>query len=262
MAGKVCFWLLIESFASSLYLISIQLREGPSEGIFVHGVYLWGVGWDKNSMDALDVCPRSTPTQLPVIHVHPVSADSMAKEAGTMPTGGAVTSQSAKLPANHPSVFPCPVYHSQATKSDSPLFTLEFVKHEDRMAIRGAHATLRSFWYPDTLHLLVVCFPLYSVERALLVRVIVPTLIHGWVIWTSLSVELFYCTCYAVGVWTSQFQMTHECHAWWNFISAFFSCEFAILGLDNSLHTRIWALPLRLHDYVHTKLVSLVINFH
>jgi len=49
--------------------VSVQLRDPPSEGFFLHGVYMWGCAWDKTSGEIMDVAPRYAQAPLPVIHV-------------------------------------------------------------------------------------------------------------------------------------------------------------------------------------------------
>jgi dynein heavy chain len=50
-------------------MFSPQIRDPPSEGMFVFGIYLWGVAWEKTTGELLDMPPKQPCASLPVIHL-------------------------------------------------------------------------------------------------------------------------------------------------------------------------------------------------
>lgn len=110
-----------------------HLRDPPSEGVFLHGVYLWGCSWEKTTGEMQDTPPKRGPTNLPVLHVTFVL-------------------ESAKLGAGNDLVRPvdyygCPVYVSTTSKR-KPVFELDVVRESipsSRWALRGLTATIRPY---------------------------------------------------------------------------------------------------------------------
>lgn len=48
-----------------------QIRDPPSEGLFIYGTYLWGTHFEKTTnLELHDIPPRSIqPSSLPVLHI-------------------------------------------------------------------------------------------------------------------------------------------------------------------------------------------------
>ncbi|XP_066278010.1 uncharacterized protein [Branchiostoma lanceolatum] len=107
-----------------------HLRDPPTEGMFVFGMYLWGCTWEKTTSELLDTPPKSGPSALPVIHITCVP-------------------QSDKLtdPVKAAETYQCPCYISR-TNCKEPVLTLD-VRHDGitatRWSLRGLAGTLRPF---------------------------------------------------------------------------------------------------------------------
>ena len=56
-----------------------DITEAPNEGVYVHGLYLDGAGWDKKSSRLLEPIPKVLFTTLPVVHISAGTA-SMAND--------------------------------------------------------------------------------------------------------------------------------------------------------------------------------------
>jgi len=48
-----------------------HLRDPPKEGIFIHGLFLWGCHWEKNGSELIDhpVKTKEGYVSMPVIHL-------------------------------------------------------------------------------------------------------------------------------------------------------------------------------------------------
>ncbi|XP_071818739.1 dynein axonemal heavy chain 5-like isoform X4 [Apostichopus japonicus] len=109
-----------------------HVRDPPSEGMFVYGVYLWGCTWEKTTGELQDAPPKSGPTPLPIIHI-----------TCTTNSDKVVVGEQTKTN----DTFYCPVYQNRITPSE-PVFFMD-VRHESvsvsKWALRGLAATVRPF---------------------------------------------------------------------------------------------------------------------
>ncbi|XP_057271369.1 dynein axonemal heavy chain 8 isoform X1 [Pezoporus wallicus] len=53
-----------------------EIAAPPSEGVYVHGLYLEGAGWDKRNSKLIESTPKILFTQLPVLHIYAVNTTS------------------------------------------------------------------------------------------------------------------------------------------------------------------------------------------
>ncbi|XP_077137822.1 dynein axonemal heavy chain 5-like [Ranitomeya variabilis] len=108
-----------------------HIRDPPQEGIFVHGVHLWGVNWNKTDGEIVDSPPKHSLNVLPVIHLQ-----------------CSPTSEKSGIPNTHKSdTFQCPVYCS-STSIRETVFNLDIHKENvssARWALRGMKATIHPF---------------------------------------------------------------------------------------------------------------------
>ena len=117
--------------------ITLQIRDPPAEGMFVFGIYLWGVAWEKTTGELLDMPPKQTCASLPVIHL-------TCWPQGEKPTGDS-TKQS--------EIYACPVYHSRHLHASGagpqkPILEID-LQHSgipaSRWGLRGLSATIRPY---------------------------------------------------------------------------------------------------------------------
>lgn len=114
----------------------VQIRDPPAEGeLFIHGVYLWGAGFEKTAtLELRDVLPKPpVPVPLPLLHLTIIAKPEVS--AGQQPE------------AKGPYLYQCPVYVSNRGHSD-PLFTLNVSSNEvgpGKWAMRNLACTLRPF---------------------------------------------------------------------------------------------------------------------
>ncbi|MGH0147354.1 UNVERIFIED_CONTAM: hypothetical protein FKN15_010682 [Acipenser sinensis] len=109
-----------------------EMRDPPQEGMFVYGIYLWGVSWHKTEAELLDAPPRRGPVPLPVIHLHCMPRAEKASLAEATRTTD---------------TYQCPVYTS-STGPREPVLHLDIHKESvpaTRWALRGMKATLQPF---------------------------------------------------------------------------------------------------------------------
>ncbi|XP_029452717.1 dynein gamma chain, flagellar outer arm-like [Rhinatrema bivittatum] len=109
-----------------------HIRDPPQEGMFIYGIYLWGVSWNKTDAELLDAPPQKSPCSLPVIHLHclPMSEK----------TGGNDLQKASNA-------YACPVYISSASVRE-PVLYLDIHKENvlsSRWALRGMKATIHPF---------------------------------------------------------------------------------------------------------------------
>lgn len=108
------------------------MRDPPSEGMFVYGIYIWGCTWEKTTGELQDAPPRQGPTPLPIIHITCANPGERAV-VGDQPRTN--------------DTFYCPVYQNRLVPSE-PVFHMD-VKHESvsvsKWALRGLAATIRPF---------------------------------------------------------------------------------------------------------------------
>ncbi|XP_069830783.1 uncharacterized protein [Dendropsophus ebraccatus] len=108
-----------------------HIRDPPQEGIFVHGVHLWGVHWNKTDGEIVDSPPKHSLNILPVIHLQ------------CLPTSEASGMNDTKKS----DTYSCPVYLSSTSIGES-VFTLNIHKENiasSRWALRGMKATIHQF---------------------------------------------------------------------------------------------------------------------
>ncbi|KAM4043310.1 dynein axonemal heavy chain 5-like isoform 1-T1 [Anomaloglossus baeobatrachus] len=108
-----------------------HIRDPPQEGIFVHGIHLWGVNWNKTDGEIVDSPPKHSLNVLPVIHLHCLST----------------SEKSGIHDAQKSDTYPCPVYRS-STSIGEPVFNLDIHKENiasARWALRGMKATIHPF---------------------------------------------------------------------------------------------------------------------
>ncbi|XP_073531710.1 dynein axonemal heavy chain 5-like [Phyllobates terribilis] len=108
-----------------------HIRDPPQEGIFVHGVHLWGVHWNKTDGEIVDSPPKHSLNVLPVIHLQ------------CLPT----TEKSGIHDAQKSDTYQCPVYRS-STSIRETVFNLGIHKENissSRWALRGMKATIHPF---------------------------------------------------------------------------------------------------------------------
>ena len=94
-----------------------DITEAPNEGVYVHGLYLDGAGWDKKSSRLLEPTPKVLFTSLPVVHI----------SAGTASM------------ANDPRLYQCPVY-KKPRRTDLTYITTLYLKTSqppDHWILRG-----------------------------------------------------------------------------------------------------------------------------
>ncbi|RXM36617.1 Dynein heavy chain 5, axonemal [Acipenser ruthenus] len=109
-----------------------HMRDPPQEGMFVYGIYLWGVSWHKTEAELLDAPPRRGPVPLPVIHLHCMPRAEKASLAEAIRTTD---------------TYQCPVYTSSKGPRE-PVLHLDIHKESvpaTRWALRGMKATLQPF---------------------------------------------------------------------------------------------------------------------
>ncbi|XP_068137634.1 dynein axonemal heavy chain 5-like isoform X2 [Hyperolius riggenbachi] len=109
-----------------------HIRDPPHEGMFVYGIHLWGVLWNKTDGEIMDSPQKQTLNPLPVIHVQclPISEKCGINDVPKVSD-----------------VYTCPVYLSSTSVKD-PVFTLDIHKENiasSRWALRGMKATIHPF---------------------------------------------------------------------------------------------------------------------
>ncbi|XP_075124385.1 uncharacterized protein LOC142197756 [Leptodactylus fuscus] len=108
-----------------------HIRDPPHEGIFVYGVHLWGVHWNKTDGEIVDSPPKQSLNILPVIHLQCLPT---SEKTGIHDTQNSET-------------YPCPVYLSSTSRREQ-VFTLDIHKENissSRWALRGMNATIYPF---------------------------------------------------------------------------------------------------------------------
>ncbi|XP_056421918.1 uncharacterized protein LOC130362045 isoform X2 [Hyla sarda] len=108
-----------------------HIRDPPQEGIFVHGVHLWGVHWNKTDGEIVDSPPKHSLNILPVIHLQCFPTSEMSGNYDTQKSD----------------TYLCPVYLS-STSIREPVFHLNIHKENiasSRWALRGMKATVHPF---------------------------------------------------------------------------------------------------------------------
>ena len=94
-----------------------DVLEAPSEGVYVHGLYLDGAGWDKKSSRLLEPVPKVLFTALPVVLISAGNASM----------------------ANDPRLYQCPVY-KKPRRTDLTYVTTLYLRtsqQPDHWILRG-----------------------------------------------------------------------------------------------------------------------------
>nr|DBA26446.1 TPA: hypothetical protein GDO54_010703 [Pyxicephalus adspersus] len=109
-----------------------HIRDPPHEGMFVYGVHIWGIFWNKTDEEIVDSPQKQSLNTLPVIHVQclPISEKFGINDTPKVPD-----------------VYMCPVYLS-STSVKEPVFALEIHKDNiasSRWAMRGMKGTIHPF---------------------------------------------------------------------------------------------------------------------
>ncbi|XP_031757885.1 dynein gamma chain, flagellar outer arm isoform X2 [Xenopus tropicalis] len=109
-----------------------HIRDPPQDGMFIYGLHIWGVLWNKTDLEVVDSPPRQTLNTWPVIYLQclPIS-----EKPGIGDTSRALET------------YNCPVYFSSTYVSE-PIFHLDMHKENvasSRWALRGMKATIHPF---------------------------------------------------------------------------------------------------------------------
>ncbi|KAM8953036.1 dynein axonemal heavy chain 5-like [Pelodytes ibericus] len=109
-----------------------HIRDPPHEGMFVYGVHLWGVFWNKTDAEIIDSAPKQSLNILPVIYLQclPMSEKTWINDS-----------------RKEPDIYLCPVYFS-STSAREPILNLDIHKENiasSRWALRGMKATVHPF---------------------------------------------------------------------------------------------------------------------
>ncbi|XP_077863125.1 dynein axonemal heavy chain 5-like [Saccoglossus kowalevskii] len=109
-----------------------HVRDPPQEGVFVHGIFMWGCTWEKTTGELHDTPPKHGPTPLPIVHI--LCMPQSEKPALNDPQKAAET-------------YACPVYPSRICPRE-PVMVMD-VRHDSvpaqRWALRGLSATIRPY---------------------------------------------------------------------------------------------------------------------
>ena len=109
-----------------------KLREPATDGVFIHGIYVWGCSWEKTTGELQDAPPKAGPSLLPVIHVTAIPFSEKTSLAD---------------PQKSQFLYECPCYASRVSTREPVL--LVDIEHKDfpatRWPLRGISCTLRPF---------------------------------------------------------------------------------------------------------------------
>ena len=50
-----------------------DVTSGPSEGVYIYGLYLDGAGWDRRNMKLIEASPKVLYCPLPVAHLYAIN---------------------------------------------------------------------------------------------------------------------------------------------------------------------------------------------
>ncbi|XP_071819604.1 dynein axonemal heavy chain 5-like isoform X1 [Apostichopus japonicus] len=94
-----------------------DIASAPAEGVYVHGLFLDGAGWDRRNCRLVEPPPKILFTPLPVAHVYAINA------TGT----------------KDPRLYECPVYKKPRRTDLTYIFPLllKTVQHPDHWILRG-----------------------------------------------------------------------------------------------------------------------------
>ncbi|XP_075704895.1 dynein axonemal heavy chain 8-like [Rhinoderma darwinii] len=97
-----------------------EITSPPTEGVFIHGLFLEGAGWDRRNSKLAESTPKVLFTMLPVVHIFAVNSPS----------------------ATDPSLYTCPVY-KKPQRTDLTYVTTVSLKTSqpaDHWILRGVAA--------------------------------------------------------------------------------------------------------------------------
>ncbi|XP_069461306.1 uncharacterized protein [Ambystoma mexicanum] len=109
-----------------------HIRDPPHEGMFIYGIHIWGVSWNKTDAELLDSSPKQSASLLPVVHLHCLP---MSEKIGV------------NDPLKASDAYSCPVYISSTSPRD-PVLQLDVQKENvpsSRWSLRGMKATIHPF---------------------------------------------------------------------------------------------------------------------
>ncbi len=87
-----------------------DVNAAPEEGVYIHGLYLEGAGWDKKNSRLAEALPKILYTELPVLLI---TAQTTEKKVGRK-------------------LYPCPVYRTKTRNDLTYIFTVDLNCAEDR----------------------------------------------------------------------------------------------------------------------------------
>ncbi|XP_018096048.2 dynein heavy chain 5, axonemal [Xenopus laevis] len=109
-----------------------HIRDPPHDGIFIYGIHIWGVLWNKTDSEVVDSPPKQALNTLPVIYLQCLPISEKPGIGDTL--RGLET-------------YNCPVY-SSTTYVREPIFHVDIHKENiasSRWALRGMKATIHPF---------------------------------------------------------------------------------------------------------------------
>ena len=120
------------------YFVYQQIRDPPSEGLFVYGLYFWGMHFEKTAnLELHDVPPKSSrPSAIPVVHLSLRPLSHVLSSIGTV--------ADAKIPYIH--YVPC--VHTHSHPLSDLLFYLKISSNDvtsNKWIMRNISCSLRPF---------------------------------------------------------------------------------------------------------------------
>ena len=102
-----------------------DVSSAPAEGVYVHGLFLDGAGWDRRNCRLMEPAPKVLFTALPVVHVYAVNTAAMAKDS--------------KDNKDALKFYECPVYKKPRRTDLTYIFCLNLKtsQHPDHWILRG-----------------------------------------------------------------------------------------------------------------------------
>nr|XP_006825999.1 PREDICTED: dynein heavy chain 5, axonemal [Saccoglossus kowalevskii] len=94
-----------------------DISSPPAEGVYIHGLYLDGAGWDRRNCKLIEPSPKVLFTPLPVVHVYAIN----------------------NVGPKDPKLYECPVYKKPVRTDLTYIFPLYLrtVQHPDHWVLRG-----------------------------------------------------------------------------------------------------------------------------
>ena len=102
-----------------------DVSSAPPEGVYVHGLFLDGAGWDRRNCRLTEPYPKVLFNALPVVHVYAVNTAAMVKDAKN-------SNDALKF-------YECPVYKKPRRTDLTYIFCLNLktAQHPDHWILRG-----------------------------------------------------------------------------------------------------------------------------